>query len=192
MVELMPDPRRTGLQYEGSDSRDTRLLKHVRRADLFRLLKHLGHKVTPAMAASQLRKLVEAHSVPFLDYMDPRYLVFNPNPEAKAVQSVMPGTRTSQLMPVPVGGVSHVMPDEVQTQEQIPEVVYDDVPVITGLPSDPPAGDINVKYEDLAAPTLHRLCEERGLPFKKNMKKAVLCELLRRQGNEVIPPETST
>lgn len=175
-----------------------RLLKHVRRPDLYRLLKHLKYHVTPDMPATQLRELVKAHQIPIFQYMSKRLLRFNPQSEAvmeatrryRSEEGAAPEFEVAPEVPGFPRDVPIVTPDvKKRPPEEVDKLVGNIKPELPQMPPMTPEtveskknevmtplGFVNL--EDLSQPALFRLAQERGHPVKAPISKTKLLTIL--------------
>jgi hypothetical protein len=149
---------------EGQDEYNQRF-KHMRRSDLFRLLKDLGHAVNPDMTIDKLRQIAQANNVDIFNFVHPDYLKYNP--ASTKLQEAM----ASRPLKAPPPKPTQFLPEQVPVRQVGSEGKEPPLAPSLGVP--------DIGLDDLNADGLKRLCTQRGISFKPNESAAKLRAKLR-------------
>ena len=156
--------------------------KHMRRNDLYRLLRDLGLNVNAQMTADDLRMVAQVNNVNVFNYVHPDYLAYNRGGAVLGKDGdgnpIVKKTAQDKTLQIP----SKLPPPQPTGEHLPPQVpVYQIDPRKSDqqaqAPQAPTAGDVDL--DDLNADGLKKICTRRAIAFKPNESAASLRRKLR-------------
>lgn len=157
--------------------------KHMRRNDLYRLLRDLGHNVNAQMTADDLRMVAQANGVNIFNFVHPDYLAYNKGGAVVGKDSdenpIVKKTVQDRTLQIPVKGApprptGEVLPPQAPVYQIDPRKPEQHAQASAQAPT---ADDVDL--DDLNAEGLKKICTRRAIAFKPNESAASLRRKLR-------------